>query len=82
MKKRKYIFIKDENEKRHRCQFIEGDSVSREELIQRLNRQRISDLKFQMEKIRVNDQLDEMQRSVQRSAIGWRLRQLQREIDR
>ena len=82
MKKRKYIFIKDENEKRHRCQFIEGDDVSREEIIRQLDQQRINNLKFQMEKIRVNDQLDEMQRSVQRSAIGWRLRQLQREIDR
>lgn len=82
MKTRKYIFIKDEKGKRHRRRYIEGDPVSREELIQQLDRQRINDLKFEMEKIRTNDSLDEMQKSVRRSTIEWRLRQLQREIDR
>lgn len=82
MKKKQYIFIKDENGKRHRCRFIEGDHVSREELISHLDQKRISDLKFQMENIRLDDQLDDMQKSVQRSTINWRLRQLQREMDR
>lgn len=65
MKKRKIIVIK-------------GDKISREELIEKLNKERISYLKFQMEKIRVNNSLDEMQKSSQKSEIMWRLRQLER----
>lgn len=82
MKERKYIFIKDEQGKRRRFRFIEGDKVSREEIMEQLNRQRASDLRFQMEKIRTDDQLDEMQKSSRRSEIMWRLRQLEREMDR
>lgn len=65
MKKRKRIVIK-------------GDKISREELIERLNRKRISYLKFRMEEIRVNDSLNEMQKSSQKSEIMWHLRQLER----
>ncbi len=82
MKERKYIFIKDENGKRRRFRFIEGDKISSEELIRRLDQQRVSDLKFEMEKIRTNDQLDEMQKAVQRSMIEWRLKQLERGLSR
>lgn len=80
MKKRQYIFIKDENGKRRRFRYIEGDEVSAEELIQQLNRQRISHLKFQMEKIRTDDTLDEMQKSCRRSEIVWRLKQFKMEM--
>ena len=82
MKERKYIFIKDENGKRRRFRFIEGDKISTEELIRRLDQQRVSDLKFEMEKIRINDQLDETQKAVQRSMIEWRLKQLERGLSR
>ena len=80
MKKKEYIFVKDENGKRRKLRFIEGDNVSREELMEHLKQQRVNDLKFRMEKIRIDDSLDEMQKSVQRSTIEWRLRQLQREM--
>ena len=65
MKKKKRIVIK-------------GDKISREELIERLNKERISCLKFRMEEIRVNDSLDEMQKSNRTSEIKWRLEQLER----
>lgn len=65
MKKKKRIVIK-------------GDKISPEELIERLNKERISYLKFRMEEIRVSDSLDEMQKSSQKSEIMWRLRQLER----
>ena len=64
--------------KRRKRIVIKGDKISREELIERLNRERISYLKFRMEEIRVNDSLDEMQKSSQKSEIMWRLRQLER----
>ena len=65
MKKRKRIVIK-------------GDKISREELIERLNRERISYLKFRMECIRTDDSLDDLQKSNRTSEIKWRLEQLQR----
>ena len=80
--KKKYIFIKDENGKRRRYQHIEGDDISCEEFFKRLNQQKISSLKFQMEKIRTDNRLDEMQKSSRQSEVLWRLRQLEREMDR
>ena len=82
MKERKYIFIKDENGKRHRYRFIEGDQISQEDLLRDLNQQRIQHLRFQMEHVRTDDTLDEVQKSSRRSMIMWRLKQLQREMDR
>ena len=65
MKKRKRIII-------------EGDKISREELIERLNRERISYLRYRMECIRTDESLDALQKSNRTSEIRWRLEQLQR----
>ncbi len=62
--------------------YIKGDDISTEELTRRLNRERRSFLEFEKEKIRVNDQLDKLQKSSRMSHIDWRLEELKREMGR
>lgn len=69
MEKKKYLFVKDKNGKHRRLQIIEGDDVSREEILRQLNRDRVSHLEFQMERIRTDDTIDEMQKSSRRSEL-------------
>ena len=82
MKKRKYIFYKDAKGKRHRCRLIEGDEIPREEFLRDFNQSRLNNLRFEMEEIRTDDQLDEMQKASRRSAVMWKIEQLRREMDR
>ncbi len=57
---------------------IKGDKISQQELIEKLNKKRISYMKLRMEEIRVNDSMDEMQKASKRSEIMCCLRQLER----
>jgi len=62
--------------------YIKGDNISTAELTRQLNRERKSFLEFEKEKIRTNDQLDDLQKSSRTSEINWRLERLKREMER
>ena len=59
---------------------IPGDNVSAEELFQAIDRQRISYLEFEMEKIRTSD-WDDLKKRAASSGIEWRIRALREKIN-
>ena len=59
---------------------IPGDPVSREDLLRQLDTERISHLKFEMEKIRTSD-LDPFQKRIKTSSLMWQLRALENKMN-
>ena len=62
--------------------YIKGDDISTKELTRQLNREHKTFLEFEKEKIRINDKLDNLQKSSRTSEINWRLEKLRRENER
>ena len=59
--------------------FIPGDPVSREDLLRRIDEERLSYLKFEMEKIRTSD-MNNDQKRIARSFLEWRIQALQKSL--
>ncbi len=60
--------------------YIEGDNISTKELERRLNQIRLNHIRFELEKIRIDDKMDEVQKAAQSSIWRWQLMQLKREM--
>ena len=60
--------------------YIEGDNISTKELERRLNQIRLNHIRFELEKIRIDDKMDEAQKAAQSSIWRWQLMQLKREM--
>ena len=58
---------------------IPGDPVSAEELFLSIDKKRLSDLCFEMEKIRTSDTTEDQKR-IARSKISWQIDALKRRI--
>ncbi|MDY6407210.1 MAG: hypothetical protein SPL08_00705 [Pseudomonadota bacterium] len=59
---------------------IPGDPVSQEEVVRRLDINRLNFLKFKREKIRTSD-MDADRKRVAYSALAWRIRELENKVN-